>query len=85
MNTRQQTREGEDNERKEANANSEERSILIAALRNQSEALTAVQQTLAQGQATQEKVVEMLAMLLAGQNQRQGRQGDESPPAARAE
>ena len=85
MNTRQQTREGEDNERQEANANSEERSNLIAALRNQSEVLTAVQQTQDRVQATQEKVVEMLAMLLAGQNQRQGRQGDESPPAARVD
>ena len=93
MNTRQQRRnEGEADERQEDNANSEERGNLIAALRDQSEALTAVQQTLAQGQATQdrvqatqEKVVEMLAMLLAGQNQRQGRQGDESPPAARVD
>ena len=75
MNTRQQRRnEGEADERQEDNANSEERGNLIAALRDQSEALTAVQQTLAQGQATQdrvqatqEKVVEMLAMLLAGQ------------------
>ena len=93
MNTRQQRRnEGEADERQEDNANSEERGNLIAALRDQSEALTAVQQTLAQGQATQdrvqatqEKVVEMLAMLLADQNQRQGRQGDESPPAARVD
>ena len=56
MNTRQRSNEGEANERQEDNANSEERSNLIAALRDQSEALTAVQQTLAQGQATQDRV-----------------------------
>ena len=57
MNTRQQAREGEANERREDNANGEERGNLIAALQDQSEALTAIQQTLAQGQATKEKVV----------------------------
>ena len=64
MNTRQQAREGEANERREDNANGEERGNLVAALQDQRETLTAIQQTLAQGQATQEKVVEMLALLL---------------------
>jgi hypothetical protein len=85
MNTRQQARESEATEHQEDNASREERGNLIAALQDQSEALVAIQQTLAQGQATQDKVVEMLAMLLADQNQRQGRQGDESPLAARVD
>ena len=54
MNTRQQTREGEANVRQEDNANGEEGGNSIAALQDQSEALTAIQQTLAQGQVTQD-------------------------------
>ena len=83
MNTRQQAREGEANERREDNANGEERGNLIAALQDQREALTAIQQTLAQGQATQEKVVEMLALLLTERSE--GRQTTGSPAATRAE
>jgi hypothetical protein len=42
MNTRQQRREGAANERQEDNVNREERDNLIAALQDQSEALTAI-------------------------------------------
>ena len=83
MNTRQQTREGEANERQEANESEEERDNLAATLRGQGQALTAIQQALLQGQATQDKVVEMLAMLLAERNE--GRQTTGSPAATRAE
>ena len=83
MNTRQQTREGEANERQEANESEEERDNLAATLRGQGQALTAIQQALLQGQATQDKVVEMLAMLLAERSE--GRQTTESPAATRAE
>ena len=69
MNTRQQTREGEANERQEDNANGEERTNLIAVLKDQSEAITAIQQT--------------LALLLA--ERREGRQTTGSPEATRAE
>ena len=83
MNTRRVAREGEAAEHQEDNASEEERDNLAATLRGQGQALTAIQQALLQGQATQDKVVEMLAMLLAERNE--GRQTTGSPAATRAE
>ena len=83
MNTRRVAREGEAAEHQEDNANEEERDNLTATLRGQGETLTAIQKALLQGQATQDKVVEMLAMLPAERNQ--GRQTTGSPATERAD